>query len=124
MDGITNSVVMNLSKLQQIVKDRESWHAAVHGVAELDRIVTVYSNSKIVIKSPSLEPRTARFSRCRRAKELFFSGSFGMPALESLQFWACRPSGHSILSESFDTDLLLGGKPFVFTVLRAEEGAL
>ena len=34
LDGITNSMNMNLSKLQEIVKDRESWHAAVHGVTK------------------------------------------------------------------------------------------
>ena len=38
LDGITDSVGMSLSKLQEIVKIREAWHAAVHVVAELDMI--------------------------------------------------------------------------------------
>ena len=34
LDGITDSVNMNLSKLREIVKDREAWHATVYGVAK------------------------------------------------------------------------------------------
>ena len=36
LDGITNSMAMNLSKLQEMVKDREAWLAVVHEIAELD----------------------------------------------------------------------------------------
>ena len=46
MDDITDSVNLNLGKLWEMVRDREAWHAAVHGVAteltELNR-VTIYS---------------------------------------------------------------------------------
>ena len=34
MDGITDLMNMSLTKLQEIVKDREAWHAAVHGVTK------------------------------------------------------------------------------------------
>ena len=53
MDGITNSIDMNLRKLREIVEDRGAWRAAVHGVAKSqtqlsDRTtLALYTNNKI-----------------------------------------------------------------------------
>ena len=45
LDNIPNSMEMSLSQLQDIVKDREAWCAAVHGAAELDMMEQLNNNS-------------------------------------------------------------------------------
>ena len=46
LNDINNSMGMRLSKLQEMVKDREAWHAAVHGVAkELDTLEQLNNNN-------------------------------------------------------------------------------
>ena len=47
LDGITNAKHMNLGKLQEMVRDMESWLVAVHGVAELDTTGQLNNNRQI-----------------------------------------------------------------------------
>ena len=47
LNSITDSMDMNLSKLQEIVEDRGNWHDAVHGVVESDMTKCLSNNKKI-----------------------------------------------------------------------------
>ena len=47
MDGITDVTDMNLSRLRELVMDREAWHAAVHGVAKSRTRLSNWTEFKI-----------------------------------------------------------------------------
>ena len=65
LDGITDSMDMSLSKLQEMVMDREAWRAAVHGVAK---------------SQTRLSDRIAVFTiRCIRSPELFYRLDASVP---------------------------------------------
>ena len=60
LDGITDSIDMNLSKLQELVMDREAWHAAVHGVSKSRTQLSTELKDKSLLRITQYIPSSPR----------------------------------------------------------------
>ena len=114
LDGMTDSMDMSLSKLWEMVKDREVWHAAIHSVSESDTTARLNNKS---IKEPQATgkhkgPSPTAWLITDKVKTTFLAGSLWVTAkMEAAkesgpQMSSCFPCSHSSNIPSWDDKLL------------------